>query len=69
MHILNRFIFNESKRPINYVALRSVFKLINKNFKNLKIGIPKICAGLFKGNWNIIKSIIDEENTNNKIIC
>ena len=72
----NQYIINAytqyyyfGKRPINYVALRDVFKLINKNFKNLKIGIPKIGAGLGKGNWNIIKSIIEEESTNNKIIC
>ena len=33
------------------------------------IGIPKIGAGLAKGDWNIIKNIIEEETTNNKLIC
>jgi O-acetyl-ADP-ribose deacetylase (regulator of RNase III) len=57
------------KRPLNYEALRNVFKLINENFNNKIIGIPKIGAGLAKGDWNIIKNIIDEETTNNKLIC
>ena len=57
------------KRPLNYKALRNVFKLINKNFSNKIIGIPKIGAGLAKGDWNIIKNIIEEETTNNKLIC
>tara|TARA_E500000178_G_scaffold355819_1_gene429961 strand:+ start:604 stop:1041 length:438 start_codon:yes stop_codon:yes gene_type:complete len=57
------------KRPLNYEALRNVFKLINKNFNNMIIGIPKIGAGLAKGDWNIIKNIIEEETTNNKLIC
>ena len=57
------------KRPLNYEALRNVFKLINKNFNNKIIGIPKIGAGLARGDWNIIKNIIEEETTNNKLIC
>ena len=57
------------KRPIDYDALRNVFKLIDSNFKNKRIGIPKIGAGLAKGDWNIIQNIIDEEVNNNTILC
>ena len=57
------------KRPIDYDALRNVFKLIDSNFKNKRIGIPKIGAGLAKGDWNIIQNIIDEEVNNNIILC
>ena len=57
------------KRPIDYDALRNVFKLIDSNFKNKRIGIPKIGAGLAKGDWNIIQNIIDEEINNNTILC
>lgn len=57
------------KRPIDYDALRNVFKLIDSNFKNKRIGIPKIGAGLAKGDWNIIQKIIEEEVNNNTILC
>ena len=55
--------------PLDYDALRKVFKMIDKTFKNKIIGIPKIGAGLAKGNWEIIEKIIDEETTNNSIVC
>lgn len=57
------------KRPIDYDALRNVFKLIDSKFKNKRIGIPKIGAGLAKGDWNIIQKIIEEEVNNNTILC
>jgi len=46
---------------IDYDAVRSVFKLIAKNFPAKKIGYPKIGAGLAGGDWEIISEIIDEE--------
>jgi len=55
--------------PLDYDALRKVFKMIDETFKNKIIGIPKIGAGLAKGNWEIIEKIIDEETTNNSIVC
>ena len=57
------------KKPINYDALRNVFKLIDENFKNKKIGIPKIGSGLAKGDWKIIQKMIEEENHHNIITC
>jgi len=56
------------KPQCDYYAIRKVFKKINNNFKGKVIGIPKIGAGLAGGNWNIIKHIIEEETTNNKIV-
>ena len=57
------------KKPIDYEALKNVFTLINNNFSNKTIGIPKIGSGLAKGNWEEIKDIINEVSNNNKIIC
>ena len=34
---------------------------LKKNYSGKKIGLPKIGAGLAKGDWNIIESIIVEE--------
>ena len=48
-------------------ALRNSFLSVNNYFKNMKdarIGIPKIGAGLAKGNWNNIENIIKESFTN-----
>lgn len=47
--------------PIDYEALREVFKTIKQDFSGLRIGYPKIGAGLAGGNWELISSIIDEE--------
>lgn len=72
----NQYIINgytqyhySGKKPIDYNALRNVFKIINTQFKNKIIGIPKIGSGLAKGKWTIIEKIINEESTNNIIIC
>lgn len=46
---------------VDYEAVRSVFKLIRKDFHGRKIGYPMIGAGLAGGDWTIISKIIDEE--------
>lgn len=70
-YIINAYTqyFYGGKNPLDYEALKNVFKLINENFENKIIGIPKIGAGLAKGNWEFIEKIINEETTNNTIIC
>lgn len=45
----------------DYDAIRQVFRAIKKDFTGHRIVYPLIGAGLAKGNWQIIKSIIDEE--------
>jgi len=46
---------------IDYDAIRSVFRKIKEDFRGLKIGYPKIGAGLGGGNWDEIQSIIAQE--------
>ena len=36
-------------------------KCLKNKYSGKKIGLPKIGAGLAKGDWNIIESIIAEE--------
>ena len=57
------------KTPIDYQALRCVFKTINQDFPGKVIGIPKIGSGLAKGDWKVIEKIIQEECTSITIIC
>lgn len=72
----NKYIINAytqynygcNKTQCNYYAIRQIFREINNNFEGKTIGIPKIGAGLAGGDWNIIKHIIEEESTNNKIV-
>lgn len=45
----------------DYDAIRQVFRAIRKDFSGFRIVYPLIGSGLAKGNWQIIKSIIDEE--------
>ena len=56
--------FRYSKRDvdsINYFAVRQVMRRICRDFKDKKIGYPKIGAGLAGGDWNLISQIIHEE--------
>lgn len=45
----------------DYTAIRGCFKEIKNKFSGLRIGYPKIGAGLAGGNWETISKIIDEE--------
>lgn len=42
-------------------AVDKVFGLIAQNFNGLRIGYPKIGAGLANGDWNDISEIIDKK--------
>lgn len=47
--------------PCDYTAIYRSFLKLNSMYKdsNFKIGIPYIGAGLAKGDWDIIKALID----------
>jgi O-acetyl-ADP-ribose deacetylase (regulator of RNase III) len=45
----------------DYDAIRSVFRQVKQQFTGKRIGYPKIGAGLAKGDWSIVTSIIEEE--------
>lgn len=46
---------------VDYDAIRSVFKKVRRDYSGKKIGYPKIGAGLARGDWELISTIIDEE--------
>ena len=48
----------------SYDAIEKGLNEVNSQFAGLKIGLPKIGAGLGGGNWNIIEKIIEETLTN-----
>ena len=43
---------------LDYDAVESCMKLIQRKFTGYPIGFPKIGAGLARGNWDIIEEII-----------
>ena len=53
-------ITSQKSINVDYEAIRKVFTRINKDFKGLHIGIPRIGAGLAGGDWDKIKTIINE---------
>lgn len=62
--VVNAYTQNNYSGPgvkADYAAIRSCFKKIKHSFSGLKIGYPKIGAGLAGGDWEIISKIIDEE--------
>lgn len=52
--------WEKDKVLLEYDALRSCFEKIKEEFSGKIIGIPKIGAGLARGDWNKIVAIIDE---------
>lgn len=56
-----QYTFETNKPVVDYNAIRSCFKEIKKEFTKLKIGYPRIGAGLAGGDFKIISKIIDEE--------
>ena len=45
----------------DYDAIRAAMRLVKAQFSGKRIGYPLIGAGLAKGDWNVIQSIIREE--------
>lgn len=45
----------------DYDAIRSVFRIIKKNFTGKRIAYPMIGAGGARGDWDTIAAIINEE--------
>lgn len=45
----------------DYDAIRDAFRNVKKEFSGQRIGYPAIGAGLARGDWSIISSIIKEE--------
>ena len=54
-------IQSEPNVHCDYEAIRRCFALIKQQFGHLKIGYPLIGCGLAKGEWRIVKEIINEE--------
>lgn len=56
-----QFSFSKHAVNIDYDAVRSCMKEIKRLFHGKKMGLPKIGAGLARGDWNILEKIIEEE--------
>jgi O-acetyl-ADP-ribose deacetylase (regulator of RNase III) len=64
LQIINSYTqygYGIDKVNLDYEALTLCMRKINQEFKGYKIGLPKIGAGLAKGDWNRIKEIIQTE--------
>lgn len=62
--ILNGYTQEYLRGPgvlVDYEAIRSVFRLIKKNFAGKRIAYPMIGAGGARGDWATISAIINEE--------
>lgn len=45
----------------DYDGVRSCMRWIKKQYSGKRIGLPRIGAGLARGDWTVIKNIIEEE--------
>ncbi len=56
-----QYDFSGENILVDYRAIRELFSKIKTDFRNQRIGYPKIGAGLAKGDWQVISGIINEE--------
>jgi O-acetyl-ADP-ribose deacetylase (regulator of RNase III) len=56
-----QFEWRGAGRLVDYNAVRSVMKAVKNGYPGLRIGYPRIGAGLGQGNWEVIEKIIREE--------
>lgn len=55
-----QFDFAGTPPLVDYNAVKRIFSKIKFDFSTLRIGYPKIGAGLAGGDWEIIRTIINE---------
>lgn len=58
-----QYDFRGPQPNVNYDAIRQAFRAIKQSFPGARIGYPQIGAGLARGDWTIIATIIDDELT------
>lgn len=59
-HIVNAYTqFGFGVDQCDYNAINEVFKKINMTYTGMRIGYPKIGAGLAGGDWNVIEKLIE----------
>ncbi len=58
-----QFDYKGSGVRVDYDAIERVFGKIHSDFPGLRIGIPKIGAGLARGDWQRIEGIIAKQLT------
>lgn len=56
-----QFHYSGSGVLVDYDAIRKIFSTLKKNHSGKRMGYPKIGAGLAKGDWEMISSIICRE--------
>ncbi|MBX3379437.1 MAG: macro domain-containing protein, partial [Phycisphaeraceae bacterium] len=56
-----QFDYHGSGVLADYDSIRSAFRSVRARFSGKRIAYPRIGAGLAKGDWNTIESIIAEE--------
>jgi len=56
-----QYSYGTDKQNLDYDALRSCLKMLDKELPNGTIGMPKMGCGLGLGDWEVVKLIIEEE--------
>jgi O-acetyl-ADP-ribose deacetylase (regulator of RNase III) len=56
-----QYRYGTDKIHLNYKALRSCMRKINKNFSGLRVGLPLIGGGLAGGDYKKIREIMEQE--------
>lgn len=60
INLYGQFDIGTDKMRVEYDSIKKGMELINKEYSGKRLCLSKIGAGLAGGNWDIIKSIINE---------
>ena len=61
LNLYTQYKYSGPEVNADYDAIRKCMQGIRKRYSGKCIGLPKIGAGLAKGDWSIISKIIEEE--------
>ena len=64
INVYSQYKYWGTKVKVDYKAIESSMRLINKYFRGRTIGLPMLGAGLAGGDWAIISKIIEKELAN-----
>jgi O-acetyl-ADP-ribose deacetylase (regulator of RNase III) len=56
-----QYTWSKPEQVADYEAIRRCMRAVRANYAGLRIGVPRIGAGLAGGDWRVIAPIIDEE--------
>jgi O-acetyl-ADP-ribose deacetylase (regulator of RNase III) len=67
LYVVNCYTQFRPGKDLDYDALRLCLRKLNREFRGMHVGLPKIGCGLAGGDWNTVSAMIKEEMKDCKV--